>query len=389
MYSVVNSIQGTDMRYSFTGEQEQFRDFVRKFMSSHSATNAVRVQMETEQGYDRAVWKNLSDSLGLPGLLIPEEYGGQGFGAIELGIALEEMGRSLLCAPYLGSSVLATSAILYAGTDKEKNQWLPDLAAGNKIAALALAESSGLWDAASIEAVATELNGRYFLNGTKSFVLDGSSADFIVVVARQENSVGEAGISFFIVDSTAAGLDKRLLDTVDETRKLSKIEFNNVEANPLGTIGDGAEALQKTLNLSYVALANEMMGGAQKLLENALEYAQLRVQFGRLIGSFQSMKHKLADLLMDVELAKSAVYYASEAAAEGADDLPAVASLAKAFASDTYLKVAAACIQIHGGIGFTWENDTHLYFKRAKSSEVFLGGPGLHRERLIQNWQKD
>ncbi|PCJ17825.1 MAG: acyl-CoA dehydrogenase [Gammaproteobacteria bacterium] len=375
------------MRYSFTDEQEQFRDMVRKFMSSNSASSDVRAQMETEQGYDKGVWKNLSESLGLPGLLIPEEYGGQGFGPIELGVALEEMGRSLLCAPYFGSSVLGTTAILNAATDKEKSRLLPELAAGNKLTALALAEGDGQWDASSIQTTATEQEGGYVLNGTKSFVVDGLNADLIVVVARQDNTVEDEGISFFIVEGDAEGLNKRLLNTIDETRKLTELELNNVRAVPIGKVGGGAKALEKTLVLAYVALANEMMGGAQKLLENALEYAQLRVQFGRVIGSFQSMKHTLADLLLDVELAKSAAYYAAEAAAENAKDLPAVASLAKAFASDTYLKVAAACIQIHGGIGFTWENDTHLYFKRAKSSEVFLGSPELHRDKLIQNWK--
>jgi len=376
------------MKHSFTDEHEQFREFVRKFMGANSDTTEVRRLMETDIGYDTDVWNNLSESLGLPGVHIPEEYGGQGFGPVELCIALEEMGRSLYCAPYFGSSVLATTAILNAGSTHDKEKLLPDLAAGKRIAALALAESRGQWDAAGIEMIATKTNGAYTLNGEKSFVLDGHSADFIVVVARQADSSGEDGITFFTVEGDAQGLDRRLLNTIDETRKLSVLRFNNVEATPLGTVGSGAQALQKTLVLSYVALANEMMGGAQKLLESALEYAQMRVQFGRAIGSFQSMKHKLADLLLDVELAKTTAYYAAESAEECAKDMTAVASMAKAYASDTYMKVAIACIQIHGGIGFTWENDTHLYFKRAKSSEVFLGGPALHREQLLQNWDK-
>ena len=374
------------MRFSFTDEQQQFRDFVRKFMEANSAATEVRRLMQTEDGYDKGVWQNLSDSLGLAGLHIPEQYGGQGFGPVELGIALEEMGRTLLCAPYFGSSVLATTAILQAGSDADKERLLPELAAGEQLAALALAEPNGLWSASGIEMIATPGSGRFVLNGVKSFVLDGLVADQIVVVARLPDSAADEGISFFTVKSAAPGLDKRLLSTIDETRKLSLLTFRDVEAEPLGDVGNAGAALQRVLNLSYIALANEMVGGAQKLFENAIDYAKLRVQFGRTIGSFQAIKHKCADLLLDVELAKSAAYYAAEAASEGAEDLMAIASLAKACASDTYLRVAAATIQIHGGIGFTWENDTHLYFKRAKSSEVMLGGPEAHRENLVQHW---
>ena len=375
------------MRYSFTDEQEQFRDFVRKFMEANSPATEVRRLMATEDGYDREVWHKLSQSLGLPGLHIPEQYGGQGFGPIELCIALEEMGRCLLCAPFLGSSVLATTAILFAGSESQKQTLLPPLASGERLACLALAETTGSWDVSAIEMIATPADGGYRLNGEKSFVLDAQIADLVVVVARLADTEGQQGIAFFTLDAKAEGLDKHRLNTIDETRKLSRLTFREVNADPLGEPGSGGEALDQLLILSYVALANEMVGGAGKLLESALAYIKLRVQFGRTIGSFQAIKHKCADLLLDVELAKSAAYYAAEAADEGADDLPAVASLAKACVSDTFLKVAAETIQLHGGIGFTWENDTHLYFKRAKSSEVLLGGPELHREKLMQHWK--
>ncbi|MBV1879063.1 MAG: acyl-CoA/acyl-ACP dehydrogenase [Pseudomonadales bacterium] len=372
------------MRYSFTDEQQQFREFVRKFMEANSPATEVRRLMETDQGYDPEVWNNLSESLGLAGIHIPEAYGGQGFGPVELCIAVEEMGRSLLCGPYFGSSVLATTAILNAGSEDDKQRLLPDLAAGKKLAALALAESSGEWDAASIALTATESGTDYILNGAKNYVIDAHCADFIVVVARLAGTEGDAGIGFFTVEGDAAGLVKRSLQTIDETRKLSALEFEGVTAKPLGEVGNAAAALQQSLVLSYIVLANEMIGGAQMLFESSLEYAKLRVQFGRTIGSFQSMKHKMADLLLEVESAKSTVYYAAEAAAEGSADLNAVASLAKACASDTFAHVAAETIQIHGGVGFTWENDTHLYFKRAKSSEVLLGGAELHRELFMQ-----
>ncbi len=374
------------MKFSFSDEQEQFREFVRKFMETNSPTSEVRRIMDTEDGYDKDVWQSLSESLGLPGLHIPEQYGGQGFGPVELCIALEEMGRSLFCAPYFGSSVLATTAIIYAGSDSEKDSLLPDLATGEQLAAFACAEPGGHWESSGISMVATDSGGKFHLNGRKSFVVDGLIADLIIVVARLPDTSGDEGITFFTVKPDAAGLDKQRLDTIDATRKLSVIDFKNVEAELLGESGNSGEALKKILDLSYIALTSEMVGGAQKLFENALDYTKMRVQFGRTIGSFQSIKHKCADLLIDVEMAKSAAYYAAEAAADDSDDLSAIASLAKACASDTYTNVAANTIQLHGGIGFTWENDTHLYFKRAKSSEVFLGGPEMHRERLIQHW---
>ncbi len=381
--------EGQDMKFSFTDEQQQFRDFVRKFMEANSSATEVRRLMETKQGYDKEVWLNLAASLGLQGLHIPEEYGGQGFGPIELCIALEEMGRCLLCSPFFGSSVLATQAILQAGNEDEKQALLPGLAAGSKIAALALAEPEGIWDASGVNMTATSNDNEYLLNGSKSFVVDAQVADYIVVVARTKDTTGEGGISFFTVDRAAQGLEKQLLSTIDETRKLSCLTFENVVAKSLGEVGNGDGALKQTLIYCYIALANEMVGGAQKLLESALDYAKLRVQFGRTIGSFQVTKHKCADLLLEVELAKSAAYYAAEAAAENSSDLASTASLAKALASDTFMHVAAETIQIHGGIGFTWENDTHLYFKRAKSSEVFLGVPALHRERLLHESEQE
>jgi alkylation response protein AidB-like acyl-CoA dehydrogenase len=377
------------MKFSFTDEQQQFREFVRRFMEANSSASEVRRLMGTEQGYDNDVWQALAASLGLQGLHIPEEYGGQGFGPIELCIALEEMGRCLLCAPFFGSAVLATQAILQAGNEDEKQALLPDLAAGDKIAALAIAEPEGLWDASGINMTATKKDSTYVLKGVKSFVIDAQIADYIVVIARTPGTTGTSGISFFVVDKSAQDLEIRLLNTIDETRKLSILEFNDVVAKPLGEAGNGGDALDQTLTLCYVALANEMVGGAQKLLESALDYARLRVQFGRTIGSFQVTKHKCADLLLEVELAKSAAYYAAEAAAENSSDRASTASLAKALASDTFMHVAAETIQIHGGIGFTWENDTHLFFKRAKSSEVFFGGPELHRELLLIETEKE
>ncbi len=373
------------MNFAFSEEQEELRRTVRQFLEAKSPETEVRRLMETTEGYDPSVWKQMGQELGLQGLAIPEAYGGQGFTFIELGIVLEEMGRVLLCAPYFASAVLAANAILNAGTEDQKQALLPGIASGDTIATLAFTEPSGKWDAAGItmEAKAVE-GGRFTLTGEKMFVIDGHNADLLVVVARTSGSNGTDGISFFTVRGDADGLTRTSLSTMDMTRKQAKLEFNNVEAEPLGSAVDGFAAFSKTLDQAAVALSNEMMGGAQKVLEMSVEYAKVRVQFGRPIGSFQAIKHKCADMLLEVESGKSAAYYASWAAAEDNDELPVVAALSKAYCSEAYFHATAENIQIHGGIGFTWEHPAHLYFKRAKSSEIYLGDPTYHRELLAQ-----
>jgi len=374
------------MNYCFTDEQEQFRTVLRRFFIEKSPATEVRRLMATDQGWERETWKQLNGELGLSAVHIPEAYGGQGFGFVELGIVLEEMGRSLLCAPYFSSVVLAATAILNAATEQQKRTLLPGIAAGDTIATLAFAEDHGGWDSAGIEMTATPAGGGYRLDGVKSFVLDGHTADLIVVLARKPDSNGDDGLSLFTVAGDAPGLERRRLKTTDMTRKLARLKFQSVPAELVGEAGGGALPFSKTLDQAAVCLASEMVGGAEKLRESAVDYAKLRVQFGRPIASFQAIKHKCADMLVDVELAKCAAYAAAEAAAENDAELPAIASLAKACAADAYMQTAIDTIQIHGGIGFTWDNDTHLWFKRAKSSEVFLGGSDYHRELLMQRW---
>jgi alkylation response protein AidB-like acyl-CoA dehydrogenase len=374
------------MQFSFTSEQEEFRSVLRRFLEDKSPATAVRRLMETETGWDRAAWVDLNQQLGLAAIHIPEVYGGQGFSFVELGIVLEEMGRALLCAPYFASTVLAATAIVNAGAEAQKRELLPAIADGSCIATLAFTEPNGRWDSTGVETTAVQVGGRFRLDGVKSFVVDGHSADLIVVLARRPGSVGDDGLSFFTVAGDAAGLSRRALKVMDPTRKQARLEFRSVEAVLLGEEGGGAAPFAKTMVQAAACLANEMVGGAERLRLSALEYANLRVQFGRTIGSFQSMKHKQADMLVDVELAKSAAYAAASAAAEDDPDLPAIASLAKAAASEAYMQTAISTIQIHGGIGFTWDNDTHLWFKRAKSSEVFLGDPTWHRELMMRAW---
>ena len=254
------------------------------------------------------------------------------------------------------------------------------------MATLASAEDSGRWDGASTALVATPSGGAYRLDGHKSFVIDGHTSDLIVVLARAPGSSGEAGLSFFTVQGDAAGLIRRPMKTMDPTRKLARLAFDGVEATLLGEAGAAAAPFNRTMIEAAICLANEMVGGAERLREDALAYSMMRMQFGRSIASFQSMKHKAADMLLAVELMKSAAYFAAASLDDGDGDVAATASLAKACASETYMQTAIHAIQIHGGIGFTWDNDTHLWFKRAKSSEVLFGDASHHRELMMRNW---
>ena len=367
------------MNFAFSEEQEELRNIVRSFLENKSPEAAVREQMETESGFDDAVWTQMAEQMGLQSLIIPEEYGGSGYSYVELTVVLEEMGRALLCAPYFSTVVLAANTILQAGDDAAKKDLLPGIASGETKATLALTEANGRWDEEGIEATATKDGDAWKINGEKMFVLDGHTADLILVAAKTD-----AGTSLFHLNSDAAGLTREALSTMDQTRKQAKLTFADTPATLIGTDGGGWDVLSTVLDLTAVALAAEQVGGAQFVLEMAVQYAKDRVQFGRPIGSFQAIKHKCADMLLEVESAKSAAYYAGWCAAEMNDELPSVASLAKAYCSEAYFHASAENIQIHGGIGFTWEHPAHLYFKRAKSSELLFGDPTYHRELLAQ-----
>jgi alkylation response protein AidB-like acyl-CoA dehydrogenase len=367
------------MNFAFSDEQEELRKVVRQFLENKSPETAVREQMDTETGYDTAVWSQMAEQLGLQGLAIPEEYGGSGYGFIELVVIFEEMGRSLLCAPYFSTVALAATALLHSGDEDAKKAHLPGIASGETIATLAFTEANGKWDESGITTTATKDGDSWTVSGEKMFVLDGHTAGLIIVAAKTD-----AGTSLFTVAGDASGLTREALPTMDQTRKQAKVTFDGTPATLLGTDGEGWTVLSQVLDLAVVALAAEQVGGAQLCLEMAVQYAKDRVQFGRPIGSFQAIKHKCADMLLEVESAKSAAYYAGWCASELNDELPSVASLAKAYCSEAYFHAAAENIQIHGGIGFTWEHPAHLYFKRAKSSELLFGDPTYHRELLAQ-----
>lgn len=367
------------MSFAFTDEQEQLRSVVRDFLAANSPESEVRRLMETAEGFEPTVWARLSGELGLTGLAIPEEYGGAGYGFVEVGIVLEEAGRSLLCAPYFSTVVLAATTLLESGDEQAKRDYLPSLAAGELRAALAFTEKSGRWEPAAVEATARRGEAEWALGGTKSYVLDGATAQLLLVTA-----VAPEGVSLFAVPADAPGLTRTPLDTMDPTRKQAKIRFEHTPARLVGDPGSAADVLTRVLDIAAIGLAAEQVGGAARVLEMAVEYAKIRVQSSRPIGSFQAIKHKCADMLLDVELARSAAYYGLSAAADNTDELPAVASIAKSYCSDAFQHCAAENIQVHGGIGFTWEHPAHLYFKRATSSQLLFGDSTYHREQLAQ-----
>jgi alkylation response protein AidB-like acyl-CoA dehydrogenase len=373
------------MKLAVSAEQRELRDSVRRFLADRAPLSRVRELMETTDGIDRSVWQQAGVQLGLQGIAIPEQYGGAGFTFAEQAIVLEELGAALYGGPYLASAVLAATALLSGSDEAARRELLPGIASGQTVATLAFTEDDGSWEPEAIRLAAarggpgTGRGDNWVLDGHKSFVLDGHTADLILVVAA-----AGSGLSLFAVDPGAAGLDRRVLPTLDQTRKLARLEFDSVAGRLIGAPGEAAGVLARTLDVAAIALAAEQLGGAQRALDMAVGYAKIRHQFGRPIGSFQAIKHRCADLLLEVESLRSAVGYAAAAVAENSAEVPVVAALAKAYASDVYFHVAAENIQIHGGIGFTWEHDAHLYFKRAKSSELFLGDAAYHREHLAE-----
>jgi alkylation response protein AidB-like acyl-CoA dehydrogenase len=373
------------MDFAFSEEQEMLRDTARRFLEDKSPSPVVRRLMETEEGFDEDLWGEIAQQ-GWQAMAIPEEFGGAGFTSLEAGILMEEMGRALFPVPYLSSVVLGAEVVLRAGTPEQRSSLLPDVASGERRLALAHVEESGRWDAEGIAMTAERDGSDLILSGTKSFVLDGHTADTLIVVVRTEpNSEGADGIGLVVVDAEAPGVTRRRLETMDMTRKQAEVVFDGVRVPGDALLGDpagGWAPLADTISRAGVALAFEQVGGAQKCLEMSVEYAKVRVQFGRPIGSFQAIKHKCADMLVQVESAKSAAYYAGWAAVEDPEELGVVAPLAKSFCSEAFFFCAAENIQVHGGIGFTWEHDAHLYFKRAKTSELLFGSPTHHRAIL-------
>jgi alkylation response protein AidB-like acyl-CoA dehydrogenase len=372
------------VNFAFSPEQEELRRAARRFLAE--AQKRLRTTMEGE-GHDSELWMRMARELGWMGLTIPESFGGVGLGQVELAAIMEEMGRTLLCAPFFSTVCLAANALMVAGSRQQKRDHLPGIAAGETVATLAYTEPNGRWDASGIQALARRDGADYVLSGLKSFVPDGHLADLLIVAARAPESAGQRGISLFLLPRDARGLHVRKLETLDTTRRQAEVLLDGVRvpaAARLGDEGAGWAALELTLDLAAVALAAEQVGGAERCLDMAVDYAKVRVQFGRPIGTFQAVKHKCADMLLQVEAARSAAYWAAWVAQHEVAELAVAAPLAKATCSEAFYRCAAENIQVHGGIGFTWEHDAHLYFKRAKSSELCLGAPAFHRERLAR-----
>ncbi|MBL7501085.1 acyl-CoA/acyl-ACP dehydrogenase [Frankia sp. CNm7] len=375
------------MDLSVTPELAELRRTVRDFLAKASPEAEVRRLMDTDEGYDADVWRALAADLGLAGLALPERYGGAGCGFVELGVVLEEAGRALLCAPILSTVVLAAPTLLALGDEAACADYLPAIAAGETVATLALTEPSGLPSADAVTTTATRGADGWRLTGTTAFVLDGHTATLLLVPARTG-----AGLGVFAVEARpgaglgdgAPGLRRRPQATLDQTRRQATLTFDATPARLLGEEGAAGPALSRVLDLAAVATATEQAGGAARVLDMAVDYAKTRVQFGRPIGSFQAVKHKLADLHLEVESARSAAYAGLWAADEDPAGLREAASLAKACCGDAFVRAAAENIQVHGGIGVTWEHPGHLYFKRAHGSAQLFGNAAHHRQRLAE-----
>lgn len=385
------------MEFAFTDEQKMIQDTTIAFLSEVSTSEAVRAAMVTEAGYDESLWKSVCTDLYWQAIHIPEAYGGMGLGYVELVAMMEQMGRFLFCSPFYATVCLATNALLVAGTEEQKQKYLPGICEGMTATLAYTGASAGLsagqWGSDAVTANYRRNGDNVVLSGTLRYVPDGHTADLLIIAARLDGTSGNEGIALFTVPADHAGISRQPLPTMDQTRKLAEITLSDVEL-PLAAVmqneGNAWADLEKIRDLAAIALAAEQMGGAQQILDMTVAYSKERVQFGRMIASFQAIKHKAADMMTRVEVARSSVYYAGCVAQEAlfnsedpfATELAEAASISKSYCSDAFFKNTAEGLQMHGGVGFTWEYDVHLYFKRAKASEHLLGNGAWHRERL-------
>src|SRR5256885_5247675 len=372
------------MNFDFSDEQKQLRNEARKFLAEKCSSKAVRVVLDGKEPYDRGLWKGLAE-MGFLGVAIPEQFGGAGAGHLELCVIAEEMGRAIAPVPFSSTVYLAAEALLIAGSDAQKQKWLPKIASGEAIGTLALFEGTGNPSPKAIKCAAS--GGA--LNGVKKPVADGAIADFAVVAARTGATGRDSDISLFLVDLKAGGVEVKELTNVDPTRGQAQLTFKNCKAEPLGAAGEGWAVLTQVLDRAAVLLAFEQVGGADRALEMGRDYALDRIAFGRPIGSFQAVKHMLADMYVSATLARSNCYYGAGALSTNASELAEAAASARISATQAFQHCSKNNIQIHGAQGFTWEFDCHMYYRRANTTALTLGSLSYWEDQLIDRMRKE
>src|SRR3569833_1122354 len=371
------------MNFEFSDDQKQLRDQARRFLAEKCPPKAVRAVLEGNAPYDKALWKGLAE-MGFLGVAIPEEYGGAGAGHLELCVIAEEMGRALAPVPFSSTVYLAAEAVMRAGSDAQKQTWLPKIASGEAIGTLALFEGTGTPSPKAIKVEAS--NG--VMNGVMKPVADGAIADFVIVAARTAASGRDSDISLFLVDVKSGGVEAKALGNLDPTRGQAELTFTNCKAEPLGASGEGWSILAQVLARAAVLVAFEQVGGADRALEMGRDYALDRIAFGRPIGSFQAVKHMLADMYVSATLARSNCYYGAWALSTNAPELPEAAASARISATQAFQHCAKNNIQVHGGMGFTWEFDCHMYYRRANALALGLGSLSYWEDALIDRMRK-
>ncbi len=371
------------MNFDFSDEQKQLRDEARKFLAEKCPPKAVRTVLDGKEPYDRELWQGLAD-MGFLGVAIPEQFGGAGAGHLELCVVAEEMGRALAPVPFSSTVYLAAEAILLAGSDAQKQKWLSAIASGAAMGTLALFEGKGNPSPQAIKLSAVGGN----LSGVKKPVPDGAIADFVIVAARTGSSGRDTDISLFLVDMEAEGVEARPLTNIDPSRGQAELTFKNCKAEPLGPANEGWSLLSQVLDRAAVLMAFEQVGGADRALEMGRDYALDRIAFGRPIGSFQAVKHLLADMYVSATLARSNCYYGAWALSTNASELPEAAAAARISATQAFQHCAKNNIQVHGGMGFTWEFDCHMYYRRANATALGLGSLSYWEDALIDRMRQ-
>ncbi|HVN91577.1 MAG TPA: acyl-CoA dehydrogenase family protein [Candidatus Binataceae bacterium] len=372
------------MDFGFSEEQEMLRDAAKRFLTDNCSTKYVRQMMADATAHDPAFWQKLVEQ-GWPGLLIPEQYGGTNGTFLDMTVIVEEMGKALVPGPFFAAALLGAPTFIEGASDALKAEFLPKIAEGKFIPTVAIAESSGRFDAGGIELAATKKGSGYTLRGEKIFVPDAHVADAIIVATRTSGS-GQNGVTLLCVPTKEKGVTVTQLKTVDMTRRMCHVKFDNVQADTvIGAENGGWSVLRRVLDIATAALSTEIVGTAQKALDIAVDYAKTRVQFGKPIGSFQAVKHKCVDMMVAVENARSLTYYAAWTVDEHVAEAATAVPMAKAYASDMGKNVTSEAIQVHGGIGFTWEHDMHLYHRRALAGEANLGNAPIHRETVAKS----